>query len=448
MRKKRISYLFFISILLISSLFISCSTTQTQLKTSNPETIVSATLKSSLIETSAEAKTIAKETETIPETNTIESAKETAETKFSETVQEVITDTTIATIKSPLKVHFIDVGQGDSILIQTPEGNTMLIDGGPQSSASSLVSYLKDLGITKLNVVIATHPHEDHIGGLVSVLNNFEVGNILDSGVNHTTKIYSEYLNTIKSKNINFVNWEPGQEFSIGDGVEFTILGPITKSSDLNNSSIVIRLTYGINSFLFAGDAQNKEESQIISSGVNLNSDVLKVGHHGSSSSLSIEFLKDVSPNIAVISCGVGNSYGHPHSITLKNLINIDSVIYRTDLTGTIVIQSDGTSINVITGSPYVYSESKTTQTTVAETTQQVTETTQSTQTSPPEATIATEPTQPQQSGAYVGSIKSDVFHYPNCKYVKKILPENIIWFSSREDAISKGYRPCKVCNP
>jgi competence protein ComEC len=447
LRRKKIYYLFILPILFLSLLFISCDSQQTQLKATDPETTVSILLKSSLIETTTLSETTIKETETALETtpNTTESVKETTVIKPTETTQTVTKDTTTVIIKGTLKVHFIDVGQGDSILIQTPEGNTILIDGGPQASASRLVSYIKNLGITKLNVVVATHPHEDHIGGLVSVLNSFEVGNIIDSGVNHTTKIYTEYLNTIKSKNINLINWELGQVFKIGDGVEFKILGPITSSSDLNNSSIVIRLTYNNNSFLFAGDAQSSEEGKIISSGENLKSDVLKVGHHGSSSSSSIKFLKAVSPVISVISCGVGNSYGHPHNITLKNLTSIGSIIYRTDLTGSIVIQSDGNTINVITGSPYTYTEPKTTETT------QVTETTQPSQTSPPETTAPTEtvqPQQPQQVGAYVGSIKSDIFHYPNCRYVKKILPENMIWFASRDDAIAQGYRPCKVCNP
>lgn len=434
MRNKKIYYLLFIPILLLSFLFTSCDTSQ--IKTTEVETTATTIVETTTAETSA------KETETVIETTAAISTEATKETvsQASETTQVTTKETEPDEPKLPLRVHFINVGQGDSILIQTPEGNTMLIDGGPQSSAASLVSYIKNQGITKINILVATHPHEDHIGGLVSVLNSFEVGNIIDSGVSHTTQTYKNYLNAIKSNNINFVNWSLGQQFEIGEGVEFTIIGPTTtSSSDLNNSSIVIKLTYNNSSFLFAGDAQSAEEGKIISSGASLDSDVLKVGHHGSDSSSSIKFLNSVSPAIAVISCGKGNSYGHPHDIILKNLAAIGATIYRTDLTGNIVVECDGKSVTVASGKPYTYVETK------------VPETTQATETTPPETTAPTEtvaPVVPPATGQYVGSIQSDVFHNPNCRYVKKILPENMIWFASRDDAIAQGYRPCKVCNP
>ena len=337
---------------------------------------------------------------------------------------------------STLTVHFIDVGQGDSVLIQTPEGNTMLIDGGPRENGASLVSYLKKQGVTKINVMVATHPHEDHIGGLISVINSFQVDNIIDSGVSHTTKTYKNYLTTIQSKNINFVNWSLGQQFDFGKNIDFTIVGPTTKSSsELNDSSIVIYFKYNKNTFLFTGDAESIEEGKIVSSGANINADVLKVGHHGSDSSCCLKFLKAVSPSIAIISCGKSNSYGHPNDITLKNLTTIGAKIYRTDITGNIVIECDGNSLTVSSGKPYTYIETKATETT------QETDTTETT-------VIETIEEEPAETGAYVGSIKSDVFHSPNCSYVKKILPKNIIWFVSREDAFAHGYRPCKRCNP
>jgi competence protein ComEC len=435
MRNIKVFFLLLLSIILILFSFTSCNTPQI---TDISETTTQLTTK-------AEVETTAIETETTTAITIVETTTETAKENVAETTQatEEIKETTAETVsdttKLPLKIHYIDVGQGDSILIQTPEGNTMLIDGGPASSASNLVSYIKKQGVTKINVIVATHPHEDHIGGLISVLNSFEVDNIIDSGVSHTTQIYKNYLSAIQSKNINFVNWNLGQQFEIGQGAIFKIIGPLTKSSsDLNNSSIVIYLTYNNSSFLFTGDAESTEEGEIISSGENLKADVLKVGHHGSSSSSSLKFLKAVSPTIAIISCGAGNSYGHPHDITLKNLTDIGPVIYRTDLTGTVVIECDGKSVTVVSGKLYTYTEIKATETT------QVTETTQPTETAVTETTEQ----QPSQTGTYVGSIKSDVFHYPSCSYVKKIKPENIIWFSSRDDAIAHGYRPCKVCNP
>ncbi len=372
-------------------------------------------------------ETIEKEVEatTTPEEKPPQETEETPETTTTE-------EETPSTPTVPLKVHFIDVGQGDSTLIQTPEGKTILIDGGSKSSGPSLVSYLKSNDISKINIVIATHPHEDHIGGLISVLNNFTVDNIIDSGVSHTTKTYENYLTTIQSKNINFVNWSAGQSFDIGNNISIKILGPTSKSSDLNNSSIIILLSYNNSKFLFTGDAESEEETKIVSSGAVLKTNVLKVGHHGSSSSSYTNFLNSVSPTIAIITCGANNSYGHPHDTTLENLTNIGATIYRTDLTGTIIIESDGYNINVITGNPYTYVKA------AAEETPQAEE---------PAVTETTEQ-QPSQTGDYAGSINSDVFHNPNCRYAKKILPENMTWFVSKEDAISKGYRACKVCKP
>ncbi len=284
--------------------------------------------------------------------------------------------------------------------------------------------------------MVATHPHEDHIGGLISAIDSFQVDNIIDSGVSHTTQTYKNYLSAIQSKNINFVNWSLGQQFDFGNNINFTIVGPTTKSSaDLNDSSIVIYFKYGENTFLFAGDAESIEEGKIVSSGANINAEVLKVGHHGSDSSCCSQFLKAVSPSIVVISCGESNSYGHPNDITLKNLTNIGAKIYRTDITGNIVIECDGNNLTVISGKPYTYVETKTT------------ETIQETDTAETTVTETIEE-QPAPTGAYCGSVKSDVFHNPNCRYVKNILPENMIWFVSKEDAISKGYRACKVCNP
>lgn len=411
------------------------------------ETVIESIVSETSQISQAAKETADETTEMVVETTIAETtSKETSPTTVPETTSAVTAETTAATIATPngpLKVHFINVGQGDSTLIQTPEGNTLLIDGGPKESASNLVSYLKKLGIDKINVVIATHPHEDHIGGLISVFNNFIVDNVIDSGVSHTTQTYKNYLSTIQAKNINFINWSLGQVFDIGNGVSFKIVGPVTKSSsDLNNSSIVIYLTYGDTSFLFAGDAESKEEGQILSSGANIDADILKVGHHGSDSSCTSKFLNTVSPEIAIISCGIPNSYGHPNDITLKNLTNIGAAIYRTDLTGNVIIEDNASNLTVALGSQYKYVATQTIETT------KPAETVVETTTPETTATETTAPETPAQSGEYVGSINSDVFHYPNCSYVNSIHPENIIWFSSRDDAIAHGYRPCKRCKP
>jgi len=392
-------------------------------------------------ETTQATNEIAAETtiKAVGTTTSISTTKETINTQTTEAT--AASSTTITTASSgPVKVHFIDVGQGDSILIQTPDGKTMLIDGGPKSSGPGVVSYLKKLGITKINVMVATHPHEDHIGGLIDVINNFIVDNIIDSGNSHTTVTYKDYLNAIKTNNINFVVPDLGQEFDIGQSVKMQILGPVSVTDDLNNSSIVIKMTYGSTSFLFAGDAQSQEENQILSKGYDLSSQVLKVGHHGSASSSSINFLKAGSPTIGVISCGINNSYGHPDEITLKNLTSVKAAIYRTDTTGSIIIESDGTKINVLQGSPYNYTPSQTT------TTQsQGTTTTAATATTVGETTTST---QAPSGNVFVGSKNSDVYHYPDCGSAKTILPGNLVTFGSVEAAKSAGYRPCKKCNP
>jgi len=413
--------------------------------TGTPEAV---TEEAGIISKKTETQTSEPVTTDVEETTAVEDTKPEEVKDKEAATDEATSDTTVAetTVKNnttettpeflgPLTVHFIDVGQGDSILIVTPEGNTVLIDGGSKSSGPNVVSYLKNQGITEINVIMATHPHEDHIGGLISVLDSFEVGNVIDSGVEHTSQTYKNYLSITNSKNINFVNWNLGQQFDIGKAVSFKIIGPVSKSSsDLNNSSIVIKLTYISTSFLFTGDAETESESKILQSSADVEADVLKVGHHGSSSSSTVKFLKAVSPSVAVISCGQENSYGHPHDSTLKNLSSLGITIYRTDTTGTIVIESDGKNINVISGKSFDYMAQVETK---------------SPETSSSETSVSNETnTSLEKQGQYCGSVNSDVFHKPNCSYVDQINPENIVWYETREEAIAKGKRPCKRCGP
>ena len=325
-----------------------------------------------------------------------------------------------------LIVHYIDVGQGDSELIQIPGNINILIDGGTKNSSKKVVSYIKSLGIEKLNIVISTHPHADHIGGLISVINSFKVDNVIDAGINHTSTTFKEYLKAVKVKNINYLTPSPGESFDLGTNVKLIVYGPYNRyKSDLNNSSVVVKLIYGSTSFLFEGDAESKEESQLISGGLDLSATVLKVGHHGSKTSSTLKFLKKINPKISVISVGKGNSYGHPAKTTIDNLLSLGSSVYRTDTTGDIIIESNGSNVNVTRGSPYIPDSSSTT-------------------------TIGSEETTTTQasSGSFVGSKKSDVYHYPDCSSAKSIKPENLITFNSVEEAKNAGYRPCKKCNP
>ncbi len=246
------------------------------------------------------------------------------------------------------QVTYLDVGQADSILVQA--GNSsLLIDAGTNSTANNLVKNLKNRGLSRLDMVVGTHPHEDHIGGLDAVINQFDIGKLYMPKVSATTKTFEDVLQAIKNKGLSVTTPVPGTSFSLGSATG-TILAPNGQSyADLNNYSIVIRMFYGSTSFLFTGDAQAESEKEMLTKGYTLKSDVLKVGHHGSESSTTSEFLKAVSPKYAVISVGQGNDYGHPHQVTLDKLNAAGVKIYRTDLNGNITITSDGLNLAVKT---------------------------------------------------------------------------------------------------
>jgi len=248
---------------------------------------------------------------------------------------------------SRLVVHFIDVGQGDSQFLQLPNGQTMLIDAGTNEKASEVVSYLNRLGVKTIDYLIATHPHEDHIGGMDEVINHFEIGNIYMPQVTHNTKSFESVLKAIKAKGKKITAGKAGLTILDQEGLKISFLAPCgQKYEDLNNWSIVTRVEFGNTSFLFTGDAEELSESEILESGQAVSADVLKVGHHGSRSSTSTSFLKAVAPKYAVISAGKDNSYGHPHEETLKKLKQKNITVYRTDINGTIILFSDGRQIS------------------------------------------------------------------------------------------------------
>lgn len=248
-----------------------------------------------------------------------------------------------------LQVTFLDVGQADSTLIRC-NGVSMLIDAGTNSTAGRLVSTFKNEGIRKFEVVVGTHPHEDHIGGLDAVINNFDIGKIYMPRVSTTTKTFADVMQAIQSKGLGVTDPQPGESFNLGSAT-CTILAPIppVAEDDLNNYSIVIRLLYSSTSFLFAGDAQAESEKKMLARDFTLKSDVLKVGHHGSNSSTAPDFLKAVSPQYAVIMVGEKNDYGHPHQETLDRLNKAGVKIYRTDLNGNISFMSDGSNLTIKT---------------------------------------------------------------------------------------------------
>ncbi|MDR7665504.1 lamin tail domain-containing protein [Methanosarcina sp. Z-7115] len=247
-----------------------------------------------------------------------------------------------------LTVYFLDVGQGDSIVIEY-KNKSMLIDAGEQDQGEVVSNYLRDQGISTLDYVVATHPHSDHIGGMVDILNNFKIEHFIDSGYPHTSKTYENMLTTIDQKNIPFEVAKAGQTIDLDPSVDIQVLNPGTTYSDeLNENSVVLKVTYGDTSFLLMGDAGLETEEIIIKAGYDVDADILKVGHHASRSSSGETFISAVSPEVSVIEVGAGNDYGHPHVEILERLEKA-SKVYRTDLDGTISVTTDGSTYAVTT---------------------------------------------------------------------------------------------------
>lgn len=247
-------------------------------------------------------------------------------------------------VTTDLKVYFFDVGQADSILI-TNNGHNMLIDAGNNEDGSKLVKYIKeDLGITEFDYLIGTHPHEDHIGGLDDIINNFDIKKIYLPDITTTTKTFEDVLDAISSKELTITIPKIGETFKLGEA-DFTILYTGTNSSDLNSTSIITKMIFGKYSYLFTGDTTSDIEKTILDQNIDI--DVLKVAHHGSKYSSSLEFLEKTTPSYAIISVGKNNSYDHPSSETINNLKKYTNNIYLTSELGTILLTSNGQTIDV-----------------------------------------------------------------------------------------------------
>lgn len=316
-------------------------------------------------------------------------------------------------VTEEMTIHFIDVGQGDCTLIVCGE-DAMLIDAGDNAQGTKIQNYLQKQNVETLKYVICTHPDSDHIGGMDVILYKFSCETVFMTEEEKDTETYREVADTLKEKNYKKTLPVVGETYLLGNA-EFTILGPAQIAEESNNNSIAILLTHGENKFLFTGDAEEEEELAFLQSGIPIEADVYKAGHHGSRTSSCKEFLEAVSPHYAVISCGEGNSYGHPHAEPLNNFRAMGIQVFRTDEQGSIVVGSDGKELKW--------------------------------NCSPSESWQAGEAGQGEVT--YICNTNTGKFHIPTCTSVGEMGEKNklpVTW--TREEVIAQGYVPCKRCKP
>ena len=320
---------------------------------------------------------------------------------------------------STFEVHYLDVGQGDCSLVLC-DGHAMLIDGGESSESSKVYAYLKQHGISHLDYMVASHAHSDHIGGLSGALNYATVDTAFCPVTDYDSKTFDSMVKYLDKQGIGITVPSAGDEFMLGSA-HVQVLGPQKIYDDPNDTSIVMKVTYGETSFLFTGDAERTAEADILDAGYDLSSTVLKVGHHGSDTSTSYPFLREIMPEYAVIQVGKDNSYGHPTEDTLSRLRDAEVKVYRNDLQGDIVCSSDGKTVSFTT----TKNESVQTNPTVV---------------------VTPEADQLDDAGEYIGNKNSKKFHLPTCKNLPA--EKNRIYFDSRQAAVDAGQSPCGNCKP
>ncbi len=325
-----------------------------------------------------------------------------------------------------LEVHFIDVGQALSVLVKCDD-QYMLYDGGNVDDSSLIVSYLKSAGVERLEYVFCSHAHEDHVGGLAGALAVFPTGRVYAPVREAETTCFRNFVKYTEKQGLEVEIPAVGTSWPLGSAT-IQLLGPVAQYESVNSTSLVLRIDYGETSFLLTGDMEADAERDLVDSGANLDVDVLQVGHHGSYTSTSYVFLNAVLPEMAVISVGAGNDYGHPHTEPLSRLRDAGVDVYRTDLLGTIIIASDGKNYTV--SSEKNASDARLNPT-AAE--------------SSSRGTAAAEGTAGQEiTEGYIGNLKSKKYHLPSCPNLPA--EHNQILFSSAEQAESEGYTPCGNC--
>lgn len=351
---------------------------------------------------------------------------------------------------SVFQIFFLDVGQADAAVVQCDD-SYMLIDGGNAEDSNLIYSFLKKHEIKNLDYIVCTHAHEDHVGGLSGALNYATVDTAFCPVTSYDSKAFKNFVKYLKKQNVEITVPKPGDTYDLGSA-EFEILGPIEIDEDEpNDTSIVLRIVYGETSFLFTGDAGRDEEADILEEDYDLESTVLKVGHHGSATSTSYKFLNEVLPKYAVISVGKDNSYGHPNEDTLSRLRDADVMLLRTDMQGDIRCESDGKKVSFYVeknadADTYGGLEPNSTQKKSSSKTSSKSST-KSSGTVSKNSAIAS--SQNHSQSKYVLNTNTKKFHLPECSSVKDMSPKNRQDYEgSRDDIIAMGYEPCKRCNP
>ena len=337
-----------------------------------------------------------------------------------------------------MAVHFIDVGQGLAILVQSG-GENLLYDGGNRSHADEVVQYLKNQQVETINYMISSHYDEDHLGGLVKCLDNFEVGHVLGSDYVHTSDLFNTFMNTATAHAIIVEYPSVGDTYEFGTG-SFTVMAPDGISQNSNDNSVVIRLVNGNNSFMFMGDAEETSEQDMISTGMNLDCDVLSLGHHGSASSTSWDLLEATSPSWAVISCGLNNSYGHPAAETMGKLSDMDIPVFRTDDQGTVIALSDGNTISWNQEPCNDYTSGSEKQSTDSSADQSEQDTNDAAATESYAAETDTSDTQGRM--VWISATGSKYHSIPDCGNMN---PDKATQ-ETESQALSQGYEACKKC--
>lgn len=341
-----------------------------------------------------------------------------------------------------LKVHFLNVGQGLSVLVQS-EGQTLIYDGGDRKTSSFVVSYLKEQQVESIDYLISSHYDSDHMAGLIGCLKAFDVKNVISSDYVHDSQLYTSFVNAVEDKGLQMQHPSVGTTFQLGSA-SFEILAPSSiNPSDSNNNSVAIKVTNGNNSIVLTGDAESPSEAAMCSSGIDLSCDVLVLGHHGSATATSWDFLQATIPEYAVVSCGIENQYGHPDKDTMDKLQSMGIQVYRTDKQGTITVTSDGTNLTWSTEPCNDYSPGDSND----QGTQPATQSQPTEEVSQPDPQPAVEQTPVvadtgNENMVWVSETGSKYHRINNCG---RMNPNKAVQMS-QSDAEARGLEPCKKC--